>query len=163
MIGEYTGIPWASYIAERDVHVQRIMKKEKVTEENAIRRWDCEFPEKHQCLIDPNQTLFEGNETHKHHCIDTVHTVFQNLEYKQNSKEGVRIGHFTYTQLINNVVQNVIVWEWSNRNMHKRLYINEEVSYKILGMMSAEYVIENAVIDGYDNNGDPIRRVKFKG
>lgn len=161
-IGEYTGIPWADYISERDKHVIDIMKKENASEEEAIRRWDCEFPEKHQCLIDEDQTLFEGNSEYTHHHIDTVDKVLGNCEYKQNSLNGVRIGSFTYEQLINGVIDNVIVWEWSDKNKHKRLYENVEVSYKILGVMSRQYVIDNAVIVARDYKGRPIRRVKFK-
>ena len=161
--GLCTGRVSAEFIEKRDAHVERVMREEGVKEEDAIRRWDCEFPEQHQSLIDPLQTLFEGNEEHTHHCFDTIDEELDNCDYKQNSQKGVHISSFIYDRCKDGTIDHIIVWEWADGNRHKRLYINEEVSYKILGMMSAEYVIENAVIDGYDNNGDPIRRVKFKG
>lgn len=160
--GLCTGTVSAEFIEKRDVHVERIMREEGVKEEDAIRRWDCEFPEQHQSLIDPLQTLFEGNEKYTHHCFDTIDEELDNCDYKQNSQKGVHISSFIYDRCEDGTIDHIVVWEWANGNRHKRLYINDEVSYIVLGAVPAQQVIETAEIVGYDHRHRPKYRFPFK-
>jgi hypothetical protein len=160
--GLCTGAVSAEFIEKRDVHVERVMREENVKEENAIRRWDCEFPEHHQSLIDPSQTLFEGNDVHSHHRFDTIDEELGNCDYKQNSKEGVHISSYIYDTCKAGIIDHIVVWEWANSNRHKRLYINDEVSYIILGAVTAQQIIETAKIVGYDYKNRPKYRFPFE-
>ena len=160
--GLCTGIVSEDFIEKRDVHVDRVMKDEGISEEAAIRRWDCEFPEHHQSLIDPLQTLFEGNDEYKHYCFDTIDEELGNCDYKQNSQNGVHLSSFIYDCLKKGIIDHIVVWEWADRNRHKRLYINDEVSYIVLGAVPAQQVIETAEIAGYDHKGRPKYRFHFK-
>jgi len=54
------------------------------------------------------------------------------------------------------------VWEWANGNQHNRLYENHEVSYTVLGVVPASYIIKNAKIDGYDSQGRPFYRFPYE-
>lgn len=159
--GLHTGKPPADWIESRDIHVARVMKEEGISEEDAIRRWDCEFPEYHQSLIDPLQTLFEGNEKYTHHHFDTIDRDLENCDYKQNSRNGVHLSSFVYNCLKKGITNHIIVWEWADKNRHKRLYANEEVSYIILGAVPAQQVIKNAKQVGYDYKGRPKYRFTF--
>lgn len=160
--GLCTGKPPADWLEKRDNHVERVMREEGASEEDAIRRWDCEFPEYHQSLIDPMQTLFEGNEKYKHHCFDTIDKKLGNCDYKQYAQTGVHISSFIYGCLKKGIIDHIIVWEWANGNRHKRLYINEDVSYVVLGAVPAQQVIKTAKIVGYDDKGRPMYRFPFK-
>ena len=160
--GLYTGKPSAIWIEKRDAHVERVMREEGASEEDAIRRWDCEFPEHHQSLIDPMQTLFEGNEKYEHHYFDTIDEELGNCDYKQYAKNGVHISSFIYDCLNKGITDHIVVWEWANGNRHKKLYINEDVSYILLGAVPAQQVIKTAEIVGYDCKGRPKYRFPFK-
>lgn len=159
--GLCTGFASEEFIERRDVHVERVMLEESVSEDAAIRRWDSEFPEHHQSLIDPLQTLFEGNDEYSHHCFDTIDEELGNCDYKQYAQAGVHISSFIYDRCKDGTIDHIIVWEWADRNRHKRLYINDEVSYIVLGAVPAQQVIETAEIAGYDHKGRPKYRFKF--
>lgn len=159
--GLCTGVVPKEFIERRDVHVERVMREEGAKEDDAIRRWDSEFPEQHQSLIDPLQTLFEGNAKYTHHFFDTVDEELGNCDYKRYSQDGVHISSFIYDALLDGIIDHIIVWEWADRNRHKRLYINDEASYIVLGAVPAQQVIETAEIAGYDHKGRPKYRFKF--
>lgn len=162
IIGEHTGTVSREFIEARDKHVIRIMREERIKEEDAIRRWDSEFPEQHQCTIDAKQTLFEGNDTHTHHAYDTIDEDYGNCDYKRYSKDGIHISSYIHERCVDGTIDHIVVWQWADRNIHKRLYENDEVSYIILGVVPASQVVKLAKIVGRDHRGRPKYRFPYE-
>jgi len=103
---------------------------------------ECEFPEHHQCEIDPKQTLHEGA------TFDTTHEDLETLDYKLYSQEGVHVSPWIQKQIAAGRIKNLVVWKWTNG--YKRLYLNDEVEYTILGVVDAKLALEHIKRNGND-------------
>jgi len=160
IIGTFTTKPPGKFIAHRDYQVDRCTAKGDTR--NLYQRWDSEFPEWHQCSVDPKQTLFEGNQTLTHHAFDTIDEDYDNCDYKQYAQKGIHLSSYVYDMIVNGTTNHVIVWEWANGNRHNRLYENQEVSYTVLGAVPASYIIKTAKIEGYDSQGRPSYRFPYE-
>jgi hypothetical protein len=129
MLGTYTGIVTAEFIKRRDYMVSQPNWKA------GIRGADAEFPEWHQALIDPNQTLYEGWEW------DTNHLLYGTQDYKQFSQAGVLISPDIQKVIEQDITDNLAIWEWSNGNRWVELKEGMEVSYDIIGIRDAKECI----------------------
>ena len=128
MIGLYHSIVTKEFINNRS--------KKEHDYKHGRRGVDCEWPENHQSIIDPNQTLYEGKET------DTIHKELEGLDYKQFAKVGVYVSPYTLTQIRKGITKHLPIWEWANNNRYQELYEGMEVSYRILGIVDAKKVLE---------------------
>jgi hypothetical protein len=129
MLGTYTGIVTEEFIKRRDYMVSQ-------PNWNAgIRGADAEFPEWHQALIDPNQTLHEGWEW------DTNHLLYETLDYKQFAKPGVKISPAIKKMIEQGRTKNLPIWRWSNGNLWVELKEGMEVSYDIIGVVNARQAL----------------------
>ena len=130
MIGTYTGIVTAEFIKRRDYMVSQ-------PNWNAgIRGADAEFPEWHQALIDPNQTLYEEWEW------DTNHSLYGTLDYKQFAKPGIKISSPIIKVIKQDKTENLPIWRWSNGNRWVELTEGMEVSYDIMGVVNARQAVD---------------------
>jgi hypothetical protein len=155
----FTGTVSAKFITRRDKKINEHRVKGDI--ENLVNRWNAEFPEHHQCMIDPDQTLFEGNEKYSHHEFDVIHKIYGNCDYKQFAIAGVRVSNYIMERIKNGTINHVIVWEWSNGNISPVLIENQEVSYTILGVVPASYIIETAEVAGQDKYGKNYYRFPY--
>jgi hypothetical protein len=164
IFGTFTVLPPSVFLTHRDNQVARCIAEgdNKKGIDDLYRRWDSEFPEWHQCFIDPKQTLFEGNETLPHHAFDTIDEDYDNCDYKIYAKKGIHLTNYIYNKIKEGTTDHVVVWQWADGNRHKRLYINEEVSYTILGVVPASYIIKTAKVEGYDKHGRPYYRFPYE-
>lgn len=126
MIGEYTATVFQDFIDRRQERVDEDTR----TDVNPYFQWDSEFPEWHQSLTDPLQTMYEGYE------FDTIHEMYRNLDYKMYSKEGVKVSPYIQKQINAGKIDHLVVWKWTDG--YKQLYLNQEVKYTILGVVPAK-------------------------
>lgn len=160
IIGTFTATVWPEFIIRRDGKInERIAVGDT---KNLYNRWDSEFPEQHQCMIDPKQTLFEGNAKFTHHAFDTIDEDYGNCDWKRYAKDGIHLTNYIYNRIKEGTTDHVVVWQWADGNRHNRLYENQEVSYIVLGVVPASYIIKTAKIDGYDNQGRPYYRFPYE-
>ena len=116
LIGRYTAVITAEFIKHRNIRARKLSKK--------IFGADSEFPEWHQCQIDPNQTLKDGIK------YDTLHNVLQKLDYKSNSKDGQFVSPWIQE---NGTADYYIIWEWTHGYI--KLYENQTVTYDIVAIV----------------------------
>ena len=147
MIGSYKGKPDEKFIGQRDTRAP----KYKLGFFGA----DCEFPEYHQSLIDPNQSLYTGA------AWDTTHVKLKNQDYKLITKEGkVHVGDWPKKQIRLGNIHHLVIWKWDAP--YKQLYLNQEVGYTILGIVDAKTilkVLEETNSNYFDFN--QIEKVKY--
>ena len=117
------GAPDSDFIRMRD-------KKSK-TMRMGIMGADCEFPEYHQCIVDPKQTFYYGFQ------YDTMHEDYGELDYKQYSHKGIHISEYTKKQIESGKVKYIVVWKWFDNNVWKQLQEGVSVGYEICGMVDA--------------------------
>ena len=134
--GVYESVVTHEFIERRDAIIAGILKKGKDTKLDLIRRYNCEWPEHHQATIDPNQTLYEGNQ------YDTIHTKLGNCDYKQYAKIGIHIGKFIQKQVNNNKIDNFVIWKWYPNNWSVTLEENKNVTYEIIGVINAKFALK---------------------
>lgn len=127
MIGTYRGKPDSVFIAGRNI------KALKYTQ--GIFGADCEFPEYHQSIIDPKQKLYAGIKW------DTTHIDLKNLDYKLAKNNGmVHVSNFPKKQVLLGNIHHFVVWMWDPG--YNQLYLNQEVGYKILGIVDAKLALK---------------------
>jgi hypothetical protein len=83
------------------------------------------------------QAMYEGYE------YDTTHEVYGNLDYKMYSKEGVKVSSYIQKQIADGKIKHLVVWKWTDG--YKQLYLNQEIRYTILGIVSAEEALTKIV------------------
>jgi len=135
MIGKYTFKVDADFIKRRDAHIERELanpKNKGKTADDFYYRWDCELPEYHQSLIDPNQTLTDAFE------YDTIHKEYHNLDYKIDSEKGVHVSDWIQAQIDNGYIDNLVIWRWLPRNIHRIVREDMDISYEILAIVNAK-------------------------
>jgi len=126
---KFKGTVTAEFIARRDSKAPGFVA--------GVRGADAEFIEHHQALIDPFQTLYEGYE------FDTKHSVLGNIDYKQYSKAGIKLGEYTQQQIRGGKVQYIGVWRWLPNNLWEELHEGKVVQYEILDYIDANKAIEH--------------------
>ena len=133
MIKTYTATVFQDFIDRRQ---ERIDEDDR-TDVNPYFQWDAEFVEWHQSITDPMQAMYEGYE------YDTTHEVYGNLDYKMYSKEGVKVSSYIQKQIADGKIKHLVVWKWTDG--YKQLYLNQEIRYTILGIVSAEEALTKIV------------------
>lgn len=133
MIGTYKATVAQDFIDRRQVRVDQDDR----TDVDPYFQWDSEFAEWHQCIVDPQQKIYEGYE------FDTIHEELDHLDYKLYSQEGVKLSPYIQRQIAAGKIDNIVVWKW--KNGYKRLYLNQEVEYTIIGIVPAKLALEHTV------------------
>ena len=139
LLGHYKAKVSPEFIKRRDKIISEELKKphnKDKTANDIYYRWDAELPEHHQSAIDNLQELYEGIE------YDTTHRILKNLDYKQNSKEGVHVSNYIQEQIAKNKIQYLVIWEWLPNNFHRVLIENNVVEYKIIAIVNAKEALE---------------------
>jgi hypothetical protein len=126
---KFKGTVTKEFIDRRQKRIDKDMR----TDINPYFQWDSEFPECHQCQIDPKQKLFKGFE------CDTIHEDYGYLDYKQYSKNGVHVSKYIQKQIVDEKINYLVIWRWVNG--YKQLYEGNKVTYEILGYVSAKEVL----------------------
>ena len=124
----YFGKPDREFIETRNEKVKKYWKE--------IRRGDAEFPEKHQCQIDPKQRLYPGFQA------DVIWEGLGIVDYKQYAKPGIKLSEYTQEQIKSGLVKWIAVWKWFNNNKHEELEEGKSVGYEILGLVDAQSALE---------------------
>ena len=101
-----------------------------------IRGADCEFPEYHQCQVDPCQTINPS------WVFDTVHTKLGNIDYKNFSKKGVHVSTAIQKQIIAGKIHYLGIWKWLPDNRWIELKEGMTVGYEILDYIDAKEAIK---------------------
>ncbi len=101
-----------------------------------IRGADSEFPEYHQCQVDPCQTLNNS------WVFDTVHTKLGNVDYKNFSKDGVHVSTAIQKQIIAGNIDYLGIWKWLPNNRWIELKEGMTVEYEILDYVDAKEAIK---------------------
>lgn len=102
--------------------------------ENIEFRFDCEWPEHHQCLIDPRQRLHEG------FAFDVIDEGLGNVDYKIYSQNGIHVSDYIAEQVIKGKINYFCIWTWCNYP-DRPLKEGDEVDYKILGHVRADHAL----------------------
>lgn len=101
-----------------------------------IRGADSEFPEHHQCQVDPRQTL---NDTW---VFDTFHTEKGKIDYKNYSVKGVHVSVAIQKQIIKGNIDYLGIWKWLPNNRWIELKEGMTVAYEILDYVDAKEAIK---------------------
>ena len=101
-----------------------------------IRGADSEFPEYHQCQVDPCQTLNNS------WVFDTVHTKLGNVDYKNFSQDGVHVSTAIQKQIIAGNIDYLGIWKWLPNNRWIELKEGMTVEYEILDYVDAKEAIK---------------------
>ena len=140
------------FIERRDERVA----EDKRTTVDPYFQWDCEFPEWHQSKVDPYQTLHE----HPYEW-DTIHKFMGNIDYKLDSKYGVKVSDYIKGLVLEGKIQKFGVWRWLKKP-HKILRLNDMVQYKILDYVDAKEAVKRLKHDGtFDSKGRKNMRFPF--
>ena len=150
MIGHYKAVVTADFIKQRDKKIAEDFR----TDVNPCFQWDCEFVEWHQCQIDPNQIMYDGYE------FDTIHTIYNNIDYKLYAKQGVKLSKYIQNQIINKTIDNIAVWKWT-LPYKKGLYINQIIEYDILGIVPAQQALKMLRKNEYNEYRFPFEREEY--
>ena len=134
----YKGKVAKEFIVRRDERVAKDTRKNV----DPYFQWDCEFVEWHQSKVDPFQTLHEEKFE-----WDTVHKHLGNIDYKLNSKAGVKVSDYIKDLVLEGKIQKFGVWTWLNKP-HKILRLNDIVEYQILDYVDAKEAVKRLKWDG---------------
>ena len=104
---------------------------------NSLYNGSCELPEHHQCDIDPNQTLTPIISKNGYRIGDTKHTTYGILDYKCDSKEGVKLAPDTVKNIESGAIKAILVWSWIVK-ANDDLKVGDKVTYKIKGWIDAK-------------------------
>jgi hypothetical protein len=132
-----------------------LVKKDNRDTEKAMRQWDFEYPEYHQCLIPSSgHHMFEGYE------YDTQHIFFDNCDFKYvNKSNGIHISKFILQSLKEGIIDHIVAWKYINKDWSRALQEGDSVQYEILEYIPTSEIlgrfnIENGV-RGFTINCDP--------
>ena len=123
-----------------------IKERDQKSEWWSPRRADAEFPEWHQIQIDPLQKKY-FNEKGEVYDADVIHEKYGICDYKQFAKAGFKVSGNTEKAIKAGIVENIIVWRWSNKNRWDPLQEGKSVGYDIVGIVDAKEALEKSYID----------------
>jgi hypothetical protein len=119
----YKGKVTKAFIDRRDSQVAADDRDYNV----AMRQWDFEFPEHHQCSIPGGHKLYEGYE------YDTTHPFFGNCDFKHvNRFNEFHISPYILKQLQKGKINHIVAWRFLEKDWGKSLQEGDEVKYSIL-------------------------------
>jgi hypothetical protein len=119
----YKGKVTKAFIDRRDSQVAADDRDYNV----AMRQWDFEFPEHHQCSIPGGHKLYEGYE------YDTNHPFFGNCDFKHvNRFDEIHISPYILKQLQKGKINHIVAWRFLEKDWDKSLQEGDEVKYSIL-------------------------------
>ncbi len=137
----FRGIATKEFIERRDEIILEESKKPKnrFTKVPLWWKWDCEFPEHHQALLEGS-----GHELYNGFEYDTIHDVYGNTDFKYYSNKGALISNYIQLQVKKGIVDTIALWNWEVPQ-HTKIQENEEVGYAILAYIDAKFVLQNLV------------------
>ena len=104
--------------------------------ETALRQWDFEFTEHHQCSANTGHIMYDGYE------YDTKHTFFGNCDFKHvNRYNKFHISPYIYKQLKNGTIDHIVAWKYKNKDWSRCLNVGDSVQYEILDYIPAQEVL----------------------
>jgi hypothetical protein len=102
----------------------------------AMRQWDFEFPEHHQCSIPGGHKLYEGYE------YDTTHPFFGNCDFKHvNKNNEFHISPYILKQLQSKKIDHIVTWKYKNKDWSRPLQEGDSVQYEVLEYIPASEVL----------------------
>lgn len=129
----YKGKVTKEFIDRRDVHVAADDRPYDV----AMRQWDFEFPEHHQCSIESGHVLYEGYE------FDTVHDFFGNCDFKHvNRHNEFHISPYILKQIRNKTTDYIVAWKYKNKDWSRPLEEGDSVQYEILDYIPSYEILQ---------------------
>lgn len=129
----YKGKVTQEFIDRRNKQVA----KDKRDYDTALRQWDFEFPEHHQCSIPSGHTLYFGYE------YDTVHDFFGNCDFKHvNRFNGFHISPYILKQLKAGKIDHIVPWKYIERDWSKPLDVGQSVQYEVLDYIPAQEILQ---------------------
>lgn len=125
---KFKGIPSAKFIRQRDEKVSNDDR------DNPYFFWDSEFPEWHQCEIDPKQNMYD--DWH----YDTVHEDLGNIDYKLYSKAGIHVSRYIQDIIKQGYIDHLGIWTWDKG--HRLLEEGVEAEYTLIGYVPAKLALD---------------------
>lgn len=117
----------------------------------AMRQWDFEFPEHHQCSIPSGHVLYEGYE------YDTTHDFFGNCDFKHvNRHNEFHISPYILKQISNRITDYIVLWKYKNKDWSRPLEEGESVQYEILDYIPSHEILQ-AIEEKTDVRGFTIK------
>lgn len=126
---DFTGLVSKEFIERRDANVS----KDKRPNINHNFQWDAEFPEHHQCSIDPMQKLYESWQW------DTIHEKYGNIDYKQFAQIGIHVGKPIQNVIKAGKTDYLLIWKW--KGQYTKLREGDTASYTVLCLVKAQDIL----------------------
>ena len=132
----FYGVPSAEFLEKRDAHV--FNDERQISIEEKYRRWDAEWPEYHQCSIDPTKKIYRGRK------IDLICETHGRVDYKQYAANGIHVSTFVQGWAKDETGAEVFtLWKWAyGNNRHIKLEKNKSYGYEIIGHINAKYALD---------------------
>lgn len=126
---DFTGLVSKEFIDRRNASVS----KDKRPNINHSFHWDAEFPEHHQCTIDPSQKLDKGWQ------CDTIHEKYGNIDYKQFAQAGVHVSKPIQNVIKAGKIDYLLIWKW--KGQYTKLHEGDTASYTVLCLVKAQDIL----------------------
>lgn len=103
----------------------------------AMRQWDFEFPEHHQCSI-----VTSGHRLYKGYDHDTDHDFFGACDFKHvNRFNEFHISPYILRQIKKGKIDHIVLWKYKNKDWSRPLEEGDSVQYEILDYIPADEII----------------------
>lgn len=137
----YKGKATKEFIDRRDQQVAEDNREYDV----AMRQWDFEFPEHHQCSIATSgHTMYEGYDH------DTDHEFFGACDFKHvNRNNEFHISPYILHQIKQGKIDHIVLWKYKNKDWSRPLQEDDSVQYEIL-----DYIPSNEILFALDEKAD---------
>ena len=113
-----------------------LVKEDSRDVDTAMRQWDFEFPEHHQCSANTGHSMYDGYE------YDTKHSFFGNCDFKHvNRYNKFHISPYIHEQLKNGTIDHIVAWKYKNKDWSRCLEAGDSVQYEILDYIPAHEVL----------------------
>jgi len=134
------------FLTRRDSFRNDIIRNEGVTEENATRRADCEFPEYALEYILPPEKYQRSDEEIFHEDARIWGSVH---DFKVFAQAGISVGPKPQIWVKENKIDFFTVFKWGTNNHYKKIEKGNEYTFEVIGSYFAQFAVNNLYKDDY--------------